>query len=218
MHYYGEASTDAAHDVHVRVRRDEQRAADLGPPRQGRRGLPRRQRSTNGIEEAWKRLETTRCGCCTTRGGASALSRSGKEALGGTRPRTSALITTELPPRAGTSGERRGPDRADVRRDIAIEDIQALDELGLRHRRALLMSSHLRWLAQDYRGNLLRLAGLREEFMTFLRTRSDLSPRLVERRRRQDRRALGRVGAAAGDAHRAGCAQRRRGGHVAGTG
>lgn len=135
---------------------------------------------TNGIEEAWKRLETT-MRMLHNQEERQRADRSGKEALGGTRPRTSALITTELPPRAGTSGERRGLIVPMSRRDIAIEDIQALDELGLRHRRALLMSSHLRWLAQDYRGNLLRLAGLREEFMTFLRTRSDLSPRLVER-------------------------------------
>jgi len=135
---------------------------------------------TNGIEEAWKRLETT-MRMLHNQEERQRSDRSGQEATSGTRPRTSALITTELPPRAGTSGERRGLIVPMSRRDVAIEDIQALDELGLRHRRALLMSSHLQWLAQDYRGNLQRLAGLREEFVTFLRTRSDLTGRLVER-------------------------------------
>lgn len=134
---------------------------------------------TAGIEAAWKRLEST-IRMIHNQESRTRSDRAGQSTLDGTRPRTSAIITTELPPRAGTSGERRALIVPMSKRDVLIDDIKALDELELRHRRSLLMSSYLRWLASDYRGNLLRLAGLRDEFVSRLRS-GDVDERVVDR-------------------------------------
>lgn len=127
---------------------------------------------TAGVEQAWKRLEET-IRLIHNQEGRARSERDGQGALPESKPRTSAIITTELPARAGTSGERRGLLVPLTRRDIDVADIVRLDDLGLRHRRALLMSSYLQWLAGDYRGHLLRAGALREDFRTWLAGETD---------------------------------------------
>lgn len=90
--------------------------------------------------------------------------RDGQGVLPGTRPRTSGLITAELPPRAGTSGERRALIVPLNRIDIDVDAIRALDAMDSRHGRALLMSSFLRWMATDRMQVLDRAAALRDQY------------------------------------------------------
>lgn len=118
---------------------------------------------TAGLDQAWKRLEeTTRL--ISNQESRPRAERDGQGVLPGTRPRTSALITTELPPRAGTSGERRALIVPLNRVDVSIEDVKAMDAMESRHGRALLVASYLQWLATDVRGFMLRAVQLREEF------------------------------------------------------
>lgn len=118
---------------------------------------------TAGLDQAWKRLEeTTRL--ISNQESRPRAERDGQGSLPGTRPRTSALITTELPPRAGTSGERRALIVPLNRVDVSIEDVKAMDAMESRHGRALLVASYLQWLATDVRGFMLRAVQLREEF------------------------------------------------------
>ena len=119
---------------------------------------------TAGHDQAIKRLEeTTRL--ISNQEGRVRSERDGQGVQDGTAPRTSGLITSELRPRAGTSGERRmlivPLDRGEVR----IEDIRDLDSPESRHGRALLMASFIRWIAQDHAGARDRAATLRDEYL-----------------------------------------------------
>lgn len=123
---------------------------------------------TSGIEAAYRRLEEI---MRLAHNGEERPrnSRTGQENLSSGRPMTSALITTELPPRAGSSGERRGLLVHLSREDVSIDRVRQMDTLQSRHGRAVLMSSYLQWVAAIGRRDALeRLAGLREEFRAWL--------------------------------------------------
>lgn len=119
---------------------------------------------TQGAEQAYKRLEDL-MRMLHNAEDRPRSSRDGQEVLEGGRPRATGLITTELPPRAGASGGRRGLQVPLSRGEITLPPIEALDTLESRHARALLMSSYLQWVAQVGRDDvLLRLDTLRREF------------------------------------------------------
>lgn len=131
---------------------------------------------TTGLEAAYKRLEEIIRMIHNAEDRARA-NRSGDEVSSGGRPRTSALMTSEVPPRAGTSGERRALMVPLTREEISIDAIRALDTLSSRHGRALLMSSFLQWIARTGRASALeRAAELRAEFGSWLRTHPRSAP------------------------------------------
>ncbi|WP_347350386.1 hypothetical protein [Intrasporangium sp.] len=118
---------------------------------------------TNGATQAWERLETT-IRMIHNQEGRGRATRNGQGTLPESRPRTSGLITTELPPRAGSSGGRRALVVPMDRHEIDIGRIIDLDAMDARHDRALVMSSFLRWVAADHQGSLLRAKHLRDEY------------------------------------------------------
>lgn len=123
---------------------------------------------TSGLEAAYRRLEEIIRMIHNAEDRARA-SRTGDDVSSGGRPLTSALMTSEVPPRAGTSGERRALMVPLTREEISIEHIRAMDTLDSRHSRALLMSSFLQWMARTGRGTALdRAAELRTEFAEWL--------------------------------------------------
>ncbi|MGB5952033.1 MAG: hypothetical protein WBG57_05880, partial [Ornithinimicrobium sp.] len=119
---------------------------------------------TQGAEQAYKRLEDL-MRMLHNAEDRPRSSRDGQETLEGGRPRATGLITTELPPRAGASGGRRGLMVPLSKGEIELPPIEELDRLESRHARALLTSSYLQWVAQVGRNDvLLRLDTLRREF------------------------------------------------------
>ena len=78
--------------------------------------------------------------------------REGTKASDGTPPRCSALITSEVPPRPGTSGADRILLVPMHHQEISLSYVKQMDALECRHDRALLMASLLRWLAGDLLG------------------------------------------------------------------
>ena len=135
---------------------------------------------TVSIEQAWRRLESIARMIHNQEGRARAT-RDGQATLPESRPRTSGLITTELPPRAGASGGRRMFVVPVAKTDIDLHEVIALDTMASRHDRALLMSSYLQWLATDRRGFVLRAQRLRDEWLAQIQRRRDAHPIAVER-------------------------------------
>lgn len=96
--------------------------------------------------------------------------RDGQGVQNGTAPRTSGLITSELRPRAGTSGERRMLIVPLDKDQIDIDEIRALDHPESRHGRALLGSSYLQWMAAHRDQAHHRAIALRDEYLQRIKT------------------------------------------------
>ena len=118
---------------------------------------------TSGLEAAYKRLESTNR-LLSNQEGRPRATRDGQGSLPETKPRTSGLITSEMPARAGTSGDRRELLVPLAKNDISLDAVKDLDAMPARHARALLMASYLQWVAGDFRGSMLRCRQLRDDF------------------------------------------------------
>lgn len=164
MHYYGETwdrnrplssmsgngATDNALRIMAHGAKDTVAFLDDGAP-------------TDGHLDAVKRIErVTRL--FHNQESRTRADRTGQEMRDGGGPRSSAIMTTELPPRAGSSGGRRAYLVPLDKHDITIADIRRLDAWTSRHRRALLMASFIRWVAEHRIERIAQMRALTDAF------------------------------------------------------
>lgn len=74
--------------------------------------------------------------------------RDGQGVLDGTVPRASAMVTSEVMPRAGSAAQRMLV-VSFRKEDISLPNLIELDSAMSRHHRAVLMASFLQWLSRD---------------------------------------------------------------------
>ncbi|GAB4590027.1 hypothetical protein Ntsu_78590 [Nocardia sp. IFM 10818] len=89
----------------------------------------------------------------------SRSTRDGLSVLSGTAPRASAMVTSEVAPRPGSSGGQRTFPVPMIASEISVETLKKFDHEKSRYGRALVMSGFLQWLA----GNLDKARALAQE-------------------------------------------------------